>query len=196
MTDYLRGHEIRKRSDGKFVYCDNGELTAYTWMNRPCGYCGKDNTKEGHGGCLGTLPNVMNACCGHGNINEAYVQYWDRTVVSGKEVIEIMEQGIEKMNNLLMKTKAWAKVRNLDTADPNKQMLKLIEEVGELAEGLAKDNVELIIDAIGDVQVVLVILSEQLGLSIEDCWSIAYDEIKDRKGAMKNGVFVKSEDLK
>lgn len=100
------------------------------------------------------------------------------------------------MDNLLMKTKAWAKVRNLDTADPNKQMLKLMEEMGELAEGMAKDNVELIIDAIGDVQVVLVILAEQLGLSVEDCWSIAYDEIKDRKGVMKNGVFVKSEDLK
>ena len=100
------------------------------------------------------------------------------------------------MDNLLIKTKAWAKVRNLDTADPNKQMLKLIEEVGELAEGLAKDNVELIIDAIGDVQVVLVILAEQLGLSVEDCWSVAYDEIKDRHGEMQNGVFVKSEDLK
>ena len=99
------------------------------------------------------------------------------------------------MNDLLMKTKAWAKVRNLDTADPNKQMLKLIEEVGELAEGLAKDNVELIIDAIGDVQVVLVILAEQLGLSVEDCWSVAYDEIKERKGKMQNGVFIKSEDL-
>src|SRR5699024_11565832 len=115
------------------------------------------------------------------NINEAYVQYWDGTVVSGKEVIEIMEQGIEKMNNLLMKTKAWAKVRNLDTADPNKQMLKLIEEVGELAQGMAKNDLDLIVDAIGDVQVVLVILAEQLGLSVEDCWSIAYDEIKDRK---------------
>ena len=99
------------------------------------------------------------------------------------------------MNDLLIKTKAWAKVRNLDTADPNKQMLKLIEEVGELAEGMAKNDLDLIVDAIGDVQVVLVILAEQLGLSVEDCWSIAYDEIKDRKGKMQNGVFVKSEDL-
>ena len=104
-------------------------------------------------------------------------------------------KGIEKMDNLLIKTKAWAKVRNLDTADPNKQMLKLFEEIGELAEGMAKDDLDLIVDAIGDVQVVMVILSEQLGLSIEDCWSIAYDEIKDRKGKMVDGVFIKSEDL-
>src|SRR5699024_2679709 len=98
------------------------------------------------------------------------------------------------MDNLLIKTKAWARVRNLDTADPNKQMLKLMEEMGELAEGMAKDNVELIIDAIGDVQVVLVILAEQLGLSIEDCWSVAYDEIKDRKGKKVEGVISKNED--
>lgn len=99
------------------------------------------------------------------------------------------------MNELLMKTKAWAKTRNLHTADPNKQMLKLVEEVGELAEGMVKGNLGLTIDGIGDIQVVLVILAEQLGLSIENCWSMAYDEIKDRKGIIKNGVYIKEDDL-
>ena len=43
-----------------------------------CGHCGKDRTPEGHDGCLGTLPGVMNACCGHGgNAEGAYIQYWD-----------------------------------------------------------------------------------------------------------------------
>lgn len=99
------------------------------------------------------------------------------------------------MNILTEKIKKWAQDRNLDNADPNKQMLKLMEEVGELAEGLAKDNPGKVIDSIGDTYVVLVILSEQLGLDVEQCVREAYEEIKNRKGKLMNGVFVKEEDL-
>ena len=42
----------------------------------------------------------------------------------------------------------------------------------------------------------MTILSMQLGLNIGDCIKDAYDEIKDRKGKMVNGVFVKEQDLK
>jgi len=42
-----------------------------------CGHCGLKRTPEGHDGCIGTLPNVMNACCGHGETEMAYVQFWD-----------------------------------------------------------------------------------------------------------------------
>ena len=90
----------------------------------------------------------------------------------------------------------WAKDRNLILGShPDKQFQKLIEEVGELAQGLAKDRQDLIIDSIGDVVVVLTILSAQLGLSIESCINDAYIEIKDRKGRMVNGVFIKESDL-
>jgi NTP pyrophosphatase (non-canonical NTP hydrolase) len=100
------------------------------------------------------------------------------------------------MQDLTTKIKKWAVDRNLNAADPNKQMLKLMEEVGELAQGMAKNNSKQIVDSVGDVYVVLVILSEQLGLKIEDCVGLAYQEIKDRKGKMINGVFVKEDDLK
>ena len=89
----------------------------------------------------------------------------------------------------------WAIDRGLHTADPSKQMLKLMEEVGELAEGLAKNNPDAVKDAIGDVYVVLTILSMQLDMDIRQCVKIAYNEIKDRKGRMVNGVFVKESDL-
>jgi len=91
--------------------------------------------------------------------------------------------------------KRWAINRGLDKAEPSKQMLKLIEEVGELASGIAKGKKDLIIDSLGDIYVVLYILSIQLKLDFETCVEIAYDEIKDRKGIMKNGVFVKEKDL-
>ena len=53
-----------------------------------CAYCGLGPTSEGHDGCLGTLPGpVMNACCGHGDPNVAYIQYWDGRRVSGNAAI-------------------------------------------------------------------------------------------------------------
>jgi len=90
----------------------------------------------------------------------------------------------------------WAHDRNLISgAPPAKQFIKLIEETGELAAGMARGNEEKIKDGIGDMVVVLTILAEQHNLKIEDCIAYAYDQIKDRKGKMINGVFVKEEDL-
>ena len=97
--------------------------------------------------------------------------------------------------NFTNKIKQWAMDKDLHTADPNKQILKLGEEFGELCEGMAKGRRAETIDAIGDMYVVLTILSMQLGVDINDCINLAYNEIKDRKGEMVNGVFVKETDL-
>lgn len=92
--------------------------------------------------------------------------------------------------------KKWAIERNLHEADYNKQFLKLSEEVGELAQALAKNkNEEEIKEEIGGIYVVLTILSMQLGLEVRDCIKYEYDKIINRKGKMVNGVFVKEEDL-
>lgn len=99
------------------------------------------------------------------------------------------------LNELTDKIRIWATERGLDVAQPEKQMLKLVEEIGELAEGLAKGNLDEVIDSIGDSYVVLTILAMQLDLNIEDCVKVAYEEIADRKGKMVNGVFVKEADL-
>lgn len=90
----------------------------------------------------------------------------------------------------------WAILRGLKDADKNAQFVKLIEEVGELADGMSRNNYPKIIDSIGDIYVVLTILAMQLNLDIEECIEQAYYEIKDRKGKMVNGVFVKESDLK
>ena len=56
----------------------------------PCAKCGLPPTPEGHDGCLGALPdpNIMNACCGHGNDAQAYIQYWDRSRIDGDEAVK------------------------------------------------------------------------------------------------------------
>src|SRR5690606_41010188 len=97
--------------------------------------------------------------------------------------------------SLTKESEKWAIVINLNTADQAKQTIKLGEEFGELCQRIAKNNIDQVTDSIGDMYVVLTILSMQLGLNIEDCISRAYAEIKDRKGKMVNGVFVKEEDL-
>lgn len=160
-----------------------------------------------------------------------------------------------KLKELITNVQQWSIDRGLDKADSKKQMLKLYEEFGELASGLAKGNKEVVKDSIGDVVVVLIILAQQQGiktiadlhygnsvsdimlmtstligtlsyhisndhqefmfyniiqmivasteliakgqgLDFEDCLSQAWNEIKDRKGKLIDGVWVKEEDLK
>ena len=86
----------------------------------------------------------------------------------------------------------WAIERELFTkATAEHQFIKLQEEIGELAIGMLKKNTDEIKDAIGDCVVVLTILAEMNGTPIEQCINSAYDEIKNRKGKMINGTFVK-----
>ena len=64
---------------------------------------------------------------------------------------------------LIPKVQDWFVVRNLVEADPHGQLLKLGEELGELYEGIAKNNQLMIIDAIGDMIVVMIGYSLQTG---------------------------------
>ena len=86
MNAKLRGHHIEMQK-GVFVYSDTKETTSNNWEKRACGNCGLHFTKEGHDGCLGALPNVMNACCGHGIEKEAYVQFMDGRCIRGVEAL-------------------------------------------------------------------------------------------------------------
>ena len=99
------------------------------------------------------------------------------------------------LNELTDAIRKWSKDRKLHIADPTRQVLKLGEEFGELCEAMAKGRFEQVIDSVGDMYVVMTILCQQLKTDIEDCINRAYDEIKDRKGKMVNGIFVKEEDL-
>ena len=86
----------------------------------------------------------------------------------------------------------WAKERGIyEKGTLNGQFIKLIEEVNELKEGIENENDEEIIDAIGDCVVVLTNLANFIDVDIEDCINSAYNEIKNRKGKMINGTFLK-----
>lgn len=104
---------------------------------------------------------------------------------------------VSKMDgdDLLYHIKQWGDHRKL--TDPmhssaKVQGLKLISEMGELADNLAKGKD--VKDDIGDCMVVLVMIARLEGHSIIDCLRVAYNDIKNRKGIMHEGVFIKESD--
>lgn len=84
-TDRLQGHDIYRKDD-EWFYCDTNEPTVNSKRN--CGYCGRAQTIEGHDGCIGAMPNVINACCGHGCNAEAYIQFADGEEIRGEDAME------------------------------------------------------------------------------------------------------------
>lgn len=89
----LRGHEIEVYH-GEWIY----SVYRIPTLNYPdifCGHCGKDKTDEGHDACLGTLPLISNACCGHGMISDTYIQFFNFLCFRGrfaKIVIKILKR--------------------------------------------------------------------------------------------------------
>ena len=99
----------------------------------------------------------------------------------------------ENEENVYDLIRSWAKDKGIYAkGDSKTQYLKLMEEAGELAEALLKNDRPEIIDAIGDMVVVLTNLAALEKLKLEDCVTSAYDVIKSRQGEMVNGTFVKS----
>ena len=84
----------------------------------------------------------------------------------------------------------WHRDRNLIAGSTDAaQHTKLVEEVKELETNILLSQP--VIDDVGDCLVVLINIAERNGLSLFECLSHAYEDIKDRKGKMVDGVFVK-----
>jgi NTP pyrophosphatase (non-canonical NTP hydrolase) len=101
------------------------------------------------------------------------------------------------MDRLVSNVIEWADEKDiLKKENSFKQMCKVLEEVGEVAAALARDDKDELIDGIGDSLVTLIILAKQNGLDPVQCLNSAYNVIKKRKGKTINGIFVKEDDLK
>lgn len=102
----------------------------------------------------------------------------------------------QSTDQLIENIKAWAKERGIDKQAADAGYRKTVEELGELSSAYSRQNKEMMIDSLGDTTVCLINLATQMGLDFNECLEHAYGEIKNRKGQMVNGVFVKEEDLK
>ena len=97
---------------------------------------------------------------------------------------------MNSLEQLEMRVVLWHRDRNLIAGSTDAaQHTKLVEEVKELETNILLSQP--VVDDIGDCLVVLINIAERNGLSLFDCLSHAYDDIKDRKGKMVDGVFVK-----
>ena len=100
----------------------------------------------------------------------------------------------EYIKHSIQQVVSWHLARNLIHGSSDKdQVLKLIQEVGELSDSICKGQTP--IDDIGDIIVVLVNIAVRHNLSLKDCIDHAYQDIKDRKGMMVDGIFIKEEDI-
>ena len=99
------------------------------------------------------------------------------------------------MKQLINKVEQWFVDRNLHSLNGAGQLVKLSEEVRELEDAFISDDRAEEVDAVGDILVVLIGYCMQRDLDIQECLASAYEEIKDRKGKVIDGVFWKEADL-
>ena len=106
-------------------------------------------------------------------------------IVKNREVNSSFDINIENVIK-------WARDKDLlKMVNAPKQMLKVVEEVGETASALLKKDDRALIDGIGDSFVTLIILAKQMGLDPAECLDVAWHEIKDRDGKLVDGTFIK-----
>ncbi len=87
-TGKLRGRLTRWDNEGEeFRFVDTNESTVKTHKDRTCGYCNLPNREDEHDACIANLPGVMNACCGHGDADSAYIMYDSKKIVRGGEAL-------------------------------------------------------------------------------------------------------------
>lgn len=117
-----------------------------------------------------------------------------RDVINAIALLKI--GGIGGLTSLVSLVRDWGRQRGIigpnAKATVETQFDKLGEEYEELAEGIEKNDQHLIIDAVGDMTVVLILLSELAGFKFESALLAAYEEIRNRTGVMIDGKFVKS----
>jgi NTP pyrophosphatase (non-canonical NTP hydrolase) len=130
---------------------------------------------------------VKNARTSMFNVNRCYI--YNKAYAN-----KFIEQNTE--SNRFDDIRQWARDKGIyKSGDARTQFVKLMEEAGELAQAILKNDEPEVIDAIGDMVVVLTNLAELRGYSIEKCIDSAYNVIKSRQGKMVNGTFVKQESL-
>ncbi len=128
--------------------------------------------------------------------NKAFDRYIKESVNTTNSTYPEQSFSYNNTENVYDLIRDWADARGIyKLGDSKIQYVKLMEEAGELAQALLKNDEPEVIDAIGDMVVVLTNLAKLRGHNIEDCIKSAYDVISNRTGKMINGTFVKQESL-
>lgn len=97
------------------------------------------------------------------------------------------------MNTLVTQVWNWFEIKGL--SDPVMQMVKCQEELGELAHEISRGHRQSpeVEDALGDVLVTVIGMCHHLHYHPAKALATAYNEIKNRKGKVVEGSFIKDE---
>jgi NTP pyrophosphatase (non-canonical NTP hydrolase) len=126
--------------------------------------------------------------------NKAFAEWFKAPELWGDDLPRKKIKCSKKPLKMFENIREWAQTRGLyDEGNSHTQYVKLQEEAGELAKALLENNKAEVIDAIGDMVVVLTNLAHLQGVHIETCIAEAYKVISKRTGKMINGTFVKDE---
>lgn len=129
----------------------------------------------------------------HENNVDCFLEHTQLELMDAVNYIEKLKS--QREESIQSKVIEWAKEKQILCSDnAPKQIIKLTEEVRELASAFLKSNDSEVKDAIGDVMIVLTILCKQLSIDMNQCYADAYEVIKDRTGKTINGTFVKDEE--
>ena len=124
--------------------------------------------------------------------NKAFAEWFKTPELWSEDQLDEIQ--ITSNENRFELIRDWARSRGLyDKGNAHTQYVKLQEEAGELAKALLKNDKPEVVDAIGDMVVVLTNLAFLQGVDIEYCIDSAYKVINKRTGKMINGTFVKDE---
>ena len=99
----------------------------------------------------------------------------------------------QDMNTLVTRVWEWFELKGLK--DPRMQMIKVQEEVGELAHQISRNKLQdpETENALGDILVTVIGMCHHLHYHPAHALGVAYNEIKNRKGKVIEGSFVKDE---
>jgi len=103
-----------------------------------------------------------------------------------------MKESNMNLDQLTKLIEEWGEGKGiLPHPNPIAQFKKTQEEVNELLEGIKKEDLDEIKDAVGDIFVTLVMQTKAWNLSMNECVQSAYDVISKRTGKMVDGQFIK-----
>ena len=94
VNGYHRGYNIYADNGQPWRYTEDDKLVAK--VEKPCFRCGHVHAKEAPDRCIGHLPGVLTACCGHGEPQKAYIKFKNGARIDGEhEVRKWIEENIK-----------------------------------------------------------------------------------------------------
>lgn len=123
---------------------------------------------------------------------KSFDNFMDALIWRAEKEVELFGEDCLQIDKKIALIVKWGRDRHITNID--KQYIKVTEEVSEIAREIVRGNYDKdeMMDAIGDSMITLIILSDLLNINPVDSLEEAYQEIRNRKGKVIDGSFVKN----